>query len=136
MLKQSIELGGQRAFANSLRRTTSLSMATDKTYRVELTNSAERDLKKLKGHQQTAALEALGTLEIDPMRGHSLDGNLKGVRSLAFTVRGSGQFRAAYMIDDVDVVCIIFIVGPHQNFYRQAAKRLDNLNNSGELLKY
>ncbi len=110
-------------------------MPTDDRYRVELTAAAQKDLSKLK-QNQAAALSEIAKLEADPLLGHPLKGSLKGVRALEFSLKGSGVYRAAYIVDEHDLVCIIFIVGPHQNIYRDATKRLKALNKSGGLLRF
>jgi mRNA-degrading endonuclease RelE of RelBE toxin-antitoxin system len=93
-------------------------------HRVELTTAAQKDLKSYR-HATSSILDALARLEFDPERGHSLAGELAGVRSLEFTVKGSGAFRVAYEIDDQEKVCIVVAIGPRERFYERLRRRLN-----------
>jgi len=89
---------------------------------VELTKLAERDLKalwKISGE----VIEHLKILRNNPEKGHPLTGSLQGARSLEFSLKGSGQFRAAYVYIIKDSNVTVFMVGPHENFYKLALKR-------------
>jgi mRNA-degrading endonuclease RelE of RelBE toxin-antitoxin system len=95
-------------------------------YTVELTRLAEKDLDALAKKNATAhveAVRALSRLERDPDAGHALTGSLRGCRSLDFSVQGSGQYRAVYIVVAPLQVCLVFIVGPHENIYRMAERR-------------
>lgn len=82
-------------------------------YTVELVRDAEKDLKRL--HPWIALVSRhLLRLENEPMAGHPLSGNLHGTRSLEFNLRGSGAYRAVY---------VVLIVGPHENIYARAKRR-------------
>ena len=108
-------------------------MATpNKRYEVLLTNAVKKDLKRLRTHRERIG-EALGELETNPLAGHTLKGTLTGLRSLDFTVKGSGAFRAVYAVIDDDAVCLIIIVGPHENIYEAAQRRVEALRAAGEL---
>ena len=89
---------------------------------VELTKAAERDLKALWKISEEV-IEHLRILKNNPNKGHPLSGSLQGVRSLEFSLKGSGQYRAAYFYIIKDHKVTIFMVGPHENFYKQAQKR-------------
>lgn len=91
--------------------------------RIELTTQAEKDLKGLwkVSEKVTQHLKALKT---NPRKGHPLSGSLQGVRALEFTMKGSGQFRAAYFYFPDENAVIFFLVGPHENFYQMAEKRV------------
>ena len=106
--------------------------STNRRYAVHLTNAARKDLKKLRSHKDRIG-EALGELESHPRAGHTLRGTLLGLRSLEFTVRGSGAFRAVYAVFDDDTVCLIVIVGSHENIYALAERRVATLRAAGEL---
>ncbi len=86
---------------------------TNKRYRVELTDGAK--------------------LEENPLAGHTLRGTLYGLRSLEFTVKGSGAFRAVYGVLDTEAVCLVVIVGPHENIYDRAERRVEALRAAGDL---
>ena len=105
---------------------------TSKRYRIELIDGAKKDLKKLRQHRDQIG-EALGRLETDPLAGHTLRGTLYGLRSLEFTVKGSGAFRAVYGVLDEEAVCLVVIVGPHENIYDRAERRVEALRSSGVL---
>lgn len=46
-------------------------------------------------------------------------------------MKGSGAYRAIYAVFDVERVCLVFIVGPHENIYRKAERRLASLRQQG-----
>jgi mRNA-degrading endonuclease RelE of RelBE toxin-antitoxin system len=93
-------------------------------HRVELSTAAQKDLKGYR-HAAAAIFDALARLEFDPESGHSLTGDLAGVRSLDITVKGSGAFRAAYEIDDLEKVCVVVAIGPRERFYERLRRRLN-----------
>lgn len=103
---------------------------TNRRYQVELTSGAKKDLKKLRQHRDQIA-EALGQLEENPLAGHPLKGTLNNLRALEFTVRGSGASRAVYGVLESDAVCLLVIVGPHENIYARAESRLEALRKAG-----
>lgn len=105
---------------------------TNRPYRVELTDGAKKDLRKLRQHRDQIG-EALGRLEDDPLAGHALRGTLNHLRSLEFTVKGSGAFRAVYGVLEPDAVCLVVIVGPHENIYDRAERRVAALRAAGFL---
>lgn len=92
-----------------------------KRFEVQLTPRAEKDLKGLR-HDTPGVVRELAKLEEDPLRGHTLKGSLLGARSLEFTLRGGGAYRAVYVVHE-DCVCIVFIVGSHENIYKRAESR-------------
>jgi hypothetical protein len=57
---------------------------------------------------------------------------LRGVRSLEFSLPG-GEHRAAYYVLIDDRVCLVFAIGPHENFYRLAERRYEALVKAGTL---
>lgn len=91
-------------------------------YEVNLLRKAEKDLDDLKQYRDAVVVELL-KLENDPYLGHSLQGILREVRSLEFNLPNYGECRAAYVINKDQKVCIIFLVGPHENFYQKAERR-------------
>lgn len=105
---------------------------TSRRYRVELTDGAKKDLKKLRQHREQIG-EVLGLLEEIPTAGHLLKGTLNRLRSLEFTVKGSGAFRAVYGVLDTDAVCLVVLVGPHENIYDRAERRVEALRTAGIL---
>jgi len=107
-------------------------MSPTERYTVELTRQAEKDLKDLRPWTKQAT-DAILRLEWEPRRGHTLSGSLRGARALEFSLKGSGVYRAIYTILDQDRVCLMFIVGPHENIYDKAQRRYDALRHSGEI---
>jgi mRNA-degrading endonuclease RelE of RelBE toxin-antitoxin system len=99
-------------------------MGRNDRYDVEILPRAEKDLKSLRNHRAQAIRELL-KLEDDPLLGHSLTGSLRGTRSLEFNLKGSGAYRAIYTILDDERVCIVFLVGAHENIYKEAQRRWD-----------
>jgi mRNA-degrading endonuclease RelE of RelBE toxin-antitoxin system len=91
-------------------------------YEIVLTRNAEKDLDRLK-HDRVRAAQELSRLVSDPYAGHSLTGSLRGARSLEFSLKGGGAYRAVYTVVDPNRICIIFVVGPHENIYRLAERR-------------
>lgn len=96
---------------------------------VEQTRAAEKDLDDLRGLKDQAVNEIL-KLEHSPYLGEQKRGTLKGVRALSFTMPG-GAYRAAYVIDARERVCLVFIVGPHEGFYSIAERRFRALRKQG-----
>ena len=108
-------------------------MATrDEPFAVELTRQAEKDLSKLRGKTEERAIEALLRLEQDPFSGHRLTGTMSDVRSLEFSSIG-GAYRAAYLVLVPERVCVVFMVGAHEGFYREAARRAAALRRRGKI---
>lgn len=81
------------------------------------------------------AARALLALELDPYKGHALTGSLCGARSLEFSLPG-GAYRAAYVVLEEERTCLVFLVGPHEGFYRKAERRMEALRRLGGDLKY
>lgn len=52
-----------------------------------------------------------------------LQGSLAGVRSLELTLRGSGAFRAAYLVIEESRECLVFLVASHERFCEKAERR-------------
>lgn len=95
-------------------------------FKLVLTRKAEKDLKKLR-HDLKSALQQIKTLETDPFRGELLKGTLQGVRSLHFSLKGGGQYRAVYVILPDDTICIVFLIASRENAYDEAERRFKGL---------
>jgi len=104
---------------------------TQRGYDVRLTRQAEKDLKALRAYMDKVS-KALLRLETDPYAGHTLSGSLRGVRALEFSLPG-GANRAAYCVMVDDHACVVFAIGPHENYYKMAERRYEALLKSGEL---
>lgn len=94
---------------------------------VELTRRAHRDLRRFRGPAYDQVIRELGRLERDPELGEPLSGNLSGARSLHFTLKGSGQHRAAYFVITEDRQVLVFAIGSRENFYEEAERRVKSL---------
>ena len=99
---------------------------------VQLTREAEKDLKRLQAHTGRVTRTIL-KLEDDPFLGHPLTGSLKGTRALEFSLPGSGVYRAVYVVIDATRVCLVLIVGPHENIYDRAERRVKALRRAGDI---
>ena len=97
------------------------------SYRVGLTKAALKDLKAYRG-DASIVKSRLDVLKVDPLAGHALTGSLAGVRSLAFSLRGSGQHRALYIFRELTGKSIVFLIGPHENIYARGERRLKLLD--------
>lgn len=91
-------------------------------YEIELTRRAEKNLDDLK-QERDRVVRKLERLRDDPQAGHTLRGSLRGARFLEFNLKGSGAYRAVYTIIDNERLCIVFVVGPHENIYKVAERR-------------
>ncbi|MBI3922373.1 MAG: type II toxin-antitoxin system RelE/ParE family toxin [Armatimonadetes bacterium] len=108
-------------------------------FELQQTRQAERDLLRLRPWTARATNELL-ILETNPYRGHTLSGSLKGACALEFSLPG-GEYRAAYLVrenvpkqddpNETESFCLVFLVGPHENFYGEAERRLKALRKSG-----
>ena len=96
-----------------------------KTYLLQYMEEVQKDLKRLDKPSAAKALQALERLKTDPHSGHTLHGSLKGYRALEFSAPG-GAFRAIYRIDG-GVCCLVILVGPHENIYEIAERRVKRL---------
>jgi len=97
---------------------------------VQLTREAEKDLKRLRAHTDRAT-RAILKLEDDPFLRHPLVGSLRGTRALEFSLPGSGVYLAVYVVSDATRVCLVLIVGPHENIYDRAERRVKALRRAG-----
>ncbi len=96
------------------------------TYDIRLTKRADKDFSQLGKVEKQKAVQALGKLKNEPYAGHTLFGKLSGVRSLEFSAPG-GAYRAAYVVREDLRRCVVFLVGPHENFYALAERRYEAL---------
>lgn len=88
--------------------------------------AAQKDIRALREQPLIKkAFQAIGTLEVDPYNAqtHALSNNLRGARAIGFKGPG-GDYRAVYVIDE-DKLVVIFLVGPHENIYEKAWRRLE-----------
>lgn len=86
----------------------------------------EKDLKSFRSVQGDL-LRKLAVLERNPDAGEELSGNLRGAWSLKFSLRGMGECRVAYNKLPDNRICLLFLIGPRENFYREALRRFEAL---------
>ena len=108
-----------------------MTRAPGSPFGLAFTRDAKKDLRPLKTWEQRVRAE-LAELTTNPYKGHTLQGSLRGARSLEFSLP-SGQHRAAYFILTDDGVCLIFMVAHHEGFYEEAARRCEALRRSGRI---
>lgn len=97
------------------------------SFQVALTRAALKDLKSYRG--DAAIVKArIELLKTDPLAGHILTGSLVGVRSLSFSLRGSGQHRALYVFRELTCKSVVFLIGPHENIYDRGERRFKLLD--------
>lgn len=102
-------------------------------YKIEVTRLVKQDLNDLR-HQKKEAIRKLFALEKNPFKKTSpLQGNLKGYRSFSFSLKGAGAFRAILKILNTEEVVLLILVGPRENLYRKAQRRVNSLRDSGLL---
>jgi addiction module RelE/StbE family toxin len=126
-----MKLEERSRFTILLQKTTSCWKVSSR-FAVQLTDQAQKDLKRLRPWTSQALL-AIQKLEVDPYLGHTLTGSLRGARSLEFSLKGGGEYRAVYVVLENEQVCIVFIVGSHENIYDRAARRVEALKRSGQI---
>ncbi len=100
-------------------------------YRIRLTRQAEKDLWRLRSFR-SKVVRALLALEQDPYKGHTLTASLRGTRSVEFSLPG-GAYRVAYVVLEEERACLVFLVGPHEGFYKKAEHRMEALRRLGEI---
>jgi mRNA-degrading endonuclease RelE of RelBE toxin-antitoxin system len=127
----STERAEQEDSGTSQKKKVSTSTVSNR-YEVDLTRHAEKDLKALRAWN-AAIFRHLARLETNPEAGHLLKGALHGCRSLELNLKGSGAYRAVYVIAPGERVCTVFLIGPHENIYREAERRVQALRKSGEI---
>lgn len=99
---------------------------SEPTCEVRLTSRAQKDLKKLR-HDLANALRQISVLETDPLRGEALKGTLHQARSLHFSLKGGGQYRAIYVVLNDNTVCLVFLIAARENVYEEAQRRFESL---------
>lgn len=85
-----------------------------RTYGVEQTPRAEKDLRKLPPRIQRRILEAILTLADEPRPPGCV--NLRGREGYRIRV---GDYRAVYEVDDAALVVTVFGVGHRKDIYRR-----------------
>ena len=94
----------------------------DLPYAVRTTRAAEKDLRALRPWTEVVE-DILLRLGEAPYQGEPLSGSLRDVRSLHFSLKGSGAYRAAYLVLEDEGAVLVFMVASRENFYAEAARR-------------
>ncbi|HET9662352.1 MAG TPA: type II toxin-antitoxin system RelE/ParE family toxin [Thermomicrobiales bacterium] len=83
-------------------------------------------LKRLKRHRhaESTFVRAFEALVHQPDIGEELKGNLAGYRALKIHVKGSGEYRALYDVDEHNRTVVIHWIGTRENFYEEAERHL------------
>jgi mRNA interferase RelE/StbE len=92
-----------------------------KTYQLEISPAAKRDLKKLPNQvQKKIVFEHLPTIQKEPyIRSEPLIGTLKGERSYHFGRKP--EYQIIYYLED-NVITVI-IIGTREGIYKKAKRR-------------
>lgn len=93
------------------------------TYSLVLTAAAKKRLSRHK-HAQAQILKELQALHSNPLVGHELSGQFRGYRSLKLYVKGSGEYRALYSVDEAASLIIVHWISTRENFYEEAERHL------------
>jgi len=101
---------------------------------VHLTKPAQKDLDSL-NEIKTDVVKNILELKENPKKGHYLKQNLQGIQSLDFTIKGSGQYRAAYIFLEDKDVCLVVAIAHHEGFYNLLARRAKLLKETLKELK-
>jgi hypothetical protein len=81
-----------------------------------------RVLKWLRKHRGVAAdiIREANRLRVTPEAGEPFAGNLVPSRALKFSLSQGGEYRIAYLFRPEHGRCVVWLVGPRENFYRHA----------------
>ena len=92
-------------------------------FSVVITDAAKKRLRRHK-HSEAQLLRAILELRSDPSAGHELAGRLRGYRSLKIFVKGGGEYRAIYRVDEEESSVIVHWIGTRENVYDEAERHL------------
>lgn len=98
----------------------------NQTWQLELSPQATVDLKGFDQTERTQIAKGIDKLKTEPrLRGHSLQGNLSGFRSL---VVGKRKIRIIFRIIDSTVTVLVIAIGHRHNdeVYLKAVSRTDD----------
>jgi len=100
-------------------------------YEIHTTRAVEKELDKLpKDHFEVVKDEIL-SLEDNPLKGKPLKGKLKDCRSTKFTLPGKGDYRVIYVPKESSKACLVFFIGPRENIYEEAVRKVEALRKQG-----
>lgn len=95
---------------------------TSEPYRVDILPKAEKDLDKLRQHRDQAVRE-IRKLRTNPLKGHTLRGSLRRTvlsSSISRVREHTGPSMSFWTISES---ASFFIVGSHENIYKEAERR-------------
>ena len=90
----------------------------EERYRVYITPSARKEVKRFPKRVKDAILAASAVLEREPFAGERLTGSLHMVYSFHFT-EGESQYRIAYSLDHPRQLVIVHLIHSRENFYEK-----------------
>jgi mRNA-degrading endonuclease RelE of RelBE toxin-antitoxin system len=90
----------------------------EERYRVYITPSARKELKRFPKRVKEAILDVSTTLERDPFAGERITGSLHMLYSFHFT-SGESQYRIAYSLDHPRQLVIVHLIHSRENFYEK-----------------
>ncbi len=95
-------------------------------WRIVTARAARKDFTRFRS--VTPELRAkIAVLRTNPDAGDRLEGALEGALSLKFSLKGMGECRVAYVKLPDNRICLLFLIGPRENFYREALRRFEAL---------
>lgn len=90
-----------------------------------ITPAAQKRLKRHR-HAEAQLVHAFSDIILHPERGSELKGDLSGYRSWKVRVKGSGEYRVLYHVDESRRTVVIHWVDTRENFYRDALRQLED----------
>lgn len=84
-------------------------------YELQISESAEKSLKKISKKDRLRIIEKIDALEHDPMPSGSI--KLKGYREVLYRIR-SGDYRIVYSIKQDMLIILVVEIGHRREIYR------------------
>ncbi len=107
-------------------------MSTEIRWEIVTHRIARKDLRPFR-HVLDDLEAKIEVLETRPEAGDELDGSLKGVRALKFSLKGVGECRVAYFRLTPDRICLLFLIASRENVSAEATRRLQAIRNSDDI---
>jgi len=90
----------------------------EERYRVYITPSARKEVRRFSKRVKDGILIASGVLEENPFAGERLTGSFHMLYSFHFTA-GESQYRIAYSLDHPRQLVIVHLIHSRENFYEK-----------------
>ena len=103
----------------------------EEKYEIHTTRTVEKDLDKLQKDYFEIVKDEILNLEDNPLKGEPLKGKLKDCRGIKFTLPGKGDYRVLYVPKEPSKVCLVFFIGPRENIYEEAVRKVEALRKQG-----